>query len=65
MRIAFEVEELALSLNLLQSQDLRIGQEKETCISLTQENSMENSVQNCLLYILKPHSLCYYYFGLP
>ena len=31
---------------MLQTQDLRIDQEKEPCIGLTQENSIENSVQN-------------------
>ena len=29
---------------LLQSQDLRVSQEKEPCIGFTQENSIENSV---------------------
>jgi len=29
---------------ILQSQDLRVGQEKEPCIGFTQENSIENSV---------------------
>ena len=40
---------------VLRSQDLRVGQEKESYIGFTQENSIENSVQDCLLYILKPH----------
>jgi len=40
---------------VLWSQDLRVGQEKESYIGFTQENSIENSVQDCLLYILKPH----------
>jgi len=31
---------------MLQSQDLRVSQVKESCIGLTQENSIENSVQN-------------------
>ena len=30
----------------------------ELCIGLTQENSIENSVQDSLPYILKPHGLC-------
>ena len=48
-----------LSLNLLlQIKDLRVGQWKEPCIGLTQENSIENSVQNCLPYILIPNGLC-------
>ena len=36
---------------LLQSQDLRVGQVKELYIRLIQENSIENSVQDCLPYI--------------
>ena len=43
---------------MLQSQDLRVGQEKKPCIGFTQENLIENSVQDCLPYILKPHGLC-------
>ena len=43
---------------MLQTQDLRVGQEKESCIRLTQENLIENSVHDCLPYILKAHSLC-------
>ena len=29
---------------LLQTQNLRVGQENKPCIGLTQENSIENSV---------------------
>ena len=37
----------------------------KTCIRvLIQENSIENSVLDCLPYILNPHSLCYYYYSL-
>ena len=50
---------------MLQSQDLRVDQEKKPCIGFTQENSIKNSILNCLPYILNPHSLCYYYFSLP
>jgi len=32
--------------NLLQSQDLRVGQVKEPCIRFTQEKSIKNSVQD-------------------
>ena len=32
------------SLELLQSQDLKIDQEKKSCIGFTQENSIENTV---------------------
>jgi len=43
---------------MLWSQDLRVGQEKEPWIEFTQENSIENPVQDCLPYILKLHGLC-------
>jgi len=43
---------------MLQSQDLRVGQEKEPCIGFTQENSIESSVQNYLPYILLAHGSC-------
>jgi len=43
---------------MLQSQDLRVDQEKEPYIGFTQENSIENSVQDSLPYILKPYGLC-------
>jgi len=34
---------------LLWSQDLGMGQEKESCIGFTQENSIESSVQDCMV----------------
>ena len=43
---------------MLQTQDLRVDQEKESCIWFIQENLIENSVQDSLSYILKPHGLC-------
>ena len=43
---------------ILQSQDLRVGQEKKLCIRFIQENSIENLVQDYPPYILKLHSLC-------
>ena len=43
---------------MLQTQDLRVNQEKEPCIRFTQENSIENSVQDSLPYILNSHSPC-------
>jgi len=49
---------------MLQTQDLRIGQANKPYIGLTQENSIENSVQDCLPYILNYHSLYYYFFSL-
>jgi len=46
-----------LQTNLLQSQDLIVGQEKKSCIGFTQKNSIENLVQNYLPYIFKAHGL--------
>jgi len=43
---------------MLQFRGLVIGQWIEPCIGLTQENSIENSIQNNLPYILKPHGPC-------
>ena len=37
---------------------LRVEQVNEPYIGLTQENSIQNSVQDCLPYILKPYGLC-------
>ena len=45
--------------------DLRVGQEKESCIRLIQENLIENSVQDSLPYILNTHSLHSTTFSLP
>jgi len=40
---------------MLQSQDFRVGQGKETCIGLTQENSIENSCTGLsILYTKTP-----------
>jgi len=43
---------------VLQSQDLRVGQEKKSCIGFTQENLIENSIQDGLPYILITYGLC-------
>ena len=43
---------------VLQIQALRVGQVKEPCIGLTQENSIENSIQDSLPYIPWTHGLC-------
>ena len=43
---------------VLQTQALRAGQVKEPYIGLTQENSIENSVQDGLPYIQIPNGLC-------
>jgi len=50
---------------LLQIKDLRVDQVKEPCIRLTQENSIENSVQDCLPYILIPNGLCKLFLAYP
>ena len=42
---------------MLWSQDLRVGQKEKPYIRFTQENSIENLVQDYLSYILKVHSL--------
>ena len=44
---------------MLQTQVLKMGPVNEPCIGLTQGNLIENSVQDCLPYILKPHGPCY------
>ena len=44
---------------MLQTQVLRVEPVNKSCIGLTQGNLIENSVQDCLPYILKPHGLCY------
>ena len=43
---------------ILQTQVLKVRQVNKSCIGLTQENSMENSVQDSLPYILNPHGPC-------
>ena len=50
---------------MLQTQALRVGQVKEPCIGLTQENSIENSVQDCLPYIQIPNGLCELFLAYP
>jgi len=50
---------------MLQSQDLRVGQVKEPCIGLTQENLIENSIQDCLPYIQIPNGLCKLFLAYP
>ena len=37
---------------------------KNLVLELTQENSIENFIQDCLPYILKLNGLCYYYSSL-
>ena len=43
---------------LLWLKDLRVDQWIKPYIGLTQENLIENSVQDCLPYILKLHGPC-------
>ena len=43
---------------MLQTQVLSVGQVDESCTGLTQENSIEDSVQDSLPYILKPYGPC-------
>ena len=49
---------LYLTPPVLQTQALRVGQVKEPCIGLTQENSIENSVQDGYKYLM----VCASYF---
>ena len=37
---------------------LRVGNKNHSCIKVTQENSIENSVQDSLPYIQIPNGLC-------
>ena len=50
---------------LLQTQALRVGQVKEPCIRLIQENLIENSVQDGLPYIQIPNGLCKLFLTYP
>ena len=50
---------------MLQTQALKVGQVKESCIRLTQENSIKNSVQDDLPYIQIPNSLCKLFLTYP
>ena len=42
-----------------------VGQKSEPCIWLTQENSIENSVQDSLPYIQIPNGLCELFLTYP
>ena len=52
-------------IQLLQLKDLRVGQWKESYIGFTQENLIENSVQDCLPYIRIPNGLCKLFLSCP
>ena len=43
---------------MLQTQVLRVEQVNKSCIRLTQKNSIKNSIQDYLPYILKDPGLC-------
>jgi len=49
---------VTMSLLMLQLKDLRVGQWEESCIRLTQENSIESSVQDSLPYIPGTYGPC-------
>ena len=50
---------------MLQTQVLRVGQANESCIELTQKNSMEFLVQYIYLYILTSDGPCLAISSLP
>jgi len=47
------------------SKILELVNKKNLVLGLTQENSIEKSIQDCLPYILNYHGPCYYFFSLP
>ena len=50
---------------MLQLRNLSVGLGEEPCIGFTQENSIENSVQDGLSYIQIPNSLCELFLTYP
>jgi len=52
-------------LYMLQIKDLRVDQWEEPCIGLTQENLIENSIQDCLFYILILNGPCKLFLAYP
>ena len=50
---------------MLQLRNLSVGLEEESCIGFTQENSIENSVQDSLPYIQIPNGLCELFLTYP
>ena len=56
---------MVFRIGLLWFRGLRVGQWIEPCIGLTQENSIENAIQNCLPYILKAYGPCYILLAYP
>ena len=53
-----------LKTQLLQIKDFRVSQRKEPCIGFIQKNLIENSIQDCLSYILNYNGSCYYFSSL-
>ena len=51
--------------SLLQLRNLSVGLREEPCIGFTQENSIENSVQDCLPYIHIPNGPCELFLAYP
>ena len=47
-----------ITTQMLQIQVFSVEQVNKPCIGLIQENLIENSVQDCLPYILKPYGPC-------
>ena len=50
---------------MLQLKDLRVGQWKESYIGLTQEDLIENFVQDGLPYVQIPNGLCELFLTYP
>ena len=60
-----EREEVPEFIQVLQLNKLRVSYRKKSYIRKTQENLIENSVQNCLPYIPYTSGLCYSIIILP
>ena len=50
---------------VLQLRNFSVGLEEESCIGFTQENLIENSVQDSLPYIQIPNGLCELFLTYP
>ena len=58
------IREVANKYFCYDSVTLELIREKNLVLGLTQENLIENSVQDCLSYILNYHGPCYYFSNL-
>ena len=58
-------QQLNYEYNMLQLRNLSVGLGEEPCIGFTQENSIENSVQDGLSYIQISNSLCELFLTYP